>query len=113
MVKQGDKYMFLQDKASGSTYDIDHQDEEVKKFEEKKEDFSVRRTLDPNTEDDSRAMRRRRLRIFAGLYQSNIPARARISSKAIFGRFLGPLVKARPFGMTPPFAVRFKVRALF
>lgn len=34
IVKQGDKYMF-QDAASGTTYDIDHQDE-VKKFEGKK-----------------------------------------------------------------------------
>ena len=34
VVKQGDKYMF-QDAASGTTYDIDHQDE-VKKFEGKK-----------------------------------------------------------------------------
>jgi uncharacterized protein YdeI (BOF family) len=45
VVKQGDKYMF-QDAASGSTYDIDHQDE-VKKFEGKK--VRVRGTLDPNT----------------------------------------------------------------
>jgi len=34
IVKQGDKYV-LQDAASGTTYDIDHQDE-VKKFEGKK-----------------------------------------------------------------------------
>jgi uncharacterized protein YdeI (BOF family) len=34
VVKQGDKYMF-QDAASGTMYDIDHQDE-VKKFEGKK-----------------------------------------------------------------------------
>ena len=34
VVKQGDKYMF-QDAASGTTYDIDHQDE-VKKFDGKK-----------------------------------------------------------------------------
>ena len=34
VMKQGDKYMF-QDAASGTTYDIDHQDE-VKKFEGKK-----------------------------------------------------------------------------
>jgi uncharacterized protein YdeI (BOF family) len=45
VVKQGDKYMF-QDAASGSTYDIDHQDE-VKKFEGKK--VRVRGTLDPTT----------------------------------------------------------------
>ncbi len=42
IVKQGDKYM-LQDAASGTTYDIDHQDE-VKKFEGKK--VKVRGTLD-------------------------------------------------------------------
>jgi len=41
-VKQGDKYM-LQDAASGTTYDIDHQDE-VKKFEGKK--VKVHGTLD-------------------------------------------------------------------
>jgi hypothetical protein len=40
--KQGDKYM-LQDAASGTTYDIDHQDE-VKKFEGKK--VKVHGTLD-------------------------------------------------------------------
>jgi hypothetical protein len=44
VVKQGDKYMF-QDAASGTTYDIDHQDE-VKKFEGKK--VRVHGTLDPN-----------------------------------------------------------------
>ena len=42
IVKQGDKYV-LQDAASGSTYDIDHQDE-VKKFEGKK--VRVHGTLD-------------------------------------------------------------------
>jgi hypothetical protein len=42
VVKQGDKYM-LQDAASGTTYDIDHQDE-VKKFEGKK--VRVHGTLD-------------------------------------------------------------------
>jgi len=42
IVKQGNKYVF-QDSASGSTYDIDHQDE-VKKFEGKK--VRVRGTLD-------------------------------------------------------------------
>jgi hypothetical protein len=42
VVKQGDKYMF-QDAASGTTYDIDHQDE-VKKFEGKK--VRVHGTLD-------------------------------------------------------------------
>src|ERR1700682_1443981 len=42
IVKQGDKYM-LQDAASGTTYDIDHQDE-VKKFEGKK--VKVHGTLD-------------------------------------------------------------------
>jgi hypothetical protein len=45
VVKQGNKWMF-QDAASGSTYDIDHQDE-VKKFEGKK--VRVHGTLDPNT----------------------------------------------------------------
>jgi hypothetical protein len=44
VVKQGDKYVF-QDAASGTTYDIDHQDE-VKKFEGKK--VRVRGTLDAN-----------------------------------------------------------------
>jgi uncharacterized protein YdeI (BOF family) len=44
VVKQGDKYMF-QDAASGTTYDIDHQDE-VKKFDGKK--VRVHGTLDPN-----------------------------------------------------------------
>ncbi len=42
IVKQGDKYM-LQDAASGTTYDIDRQDE-VKKFEGKK--VKVHGTLD-------------------------------------------------------------------
>ena len=42
IVKQGDKFM-LQDAASGTTYDIDHQDE-VKKFEGKK--VKVHGTLD-------------------------------------------------------------------
>ncbi len=42
IVKQGDKYM-LQDAASGTTYDIDHQDD-VKKFEGKK--VKVHGTLD-------------------------------------------------------------------
>ena len=42
VVKQGDKYVF-QDAASGTTYDIDHQDE-VKKFEGKK--VRVKGTLD-------------------------------------------------------------------
>jgi cytoskeletal protein RodZ len=42
VVKQGDKYM-LQDAATGTTYDIDHQDE-VKKFEGKK--VRVHGTLD-------------------------------------------------------------------
>jgi cytoskeletal protein RodZ len=42
IVKQGDKYV-LQDAASGTTYDIDHQDE-VKKFEGKK--VRVHGTLD-------------------------------------------------------------------
>ena len=45
VVKQGDKYM-LQDAASGTTYDIDHQDE-VKKFEGKK--VRVHGTLDAST----------------------------------------------------------------
>jgi len=45
VVKQGDKYMF-QDAATGTTYDIDHQDE-VKKFEGKK--VRVHGTLDPNS----------------------------------------------------------------
>jgi uncharacterized protein YdeI (BOF family) len=44
IVKQGDKYMF-QDTATGTIYDIDHQDE-VKKFEGKK--VRVHGTLDPN-----------------------------------------------------------------
>ena len=44
VVKQGDKYIF-QDAATGTTYDIDHQDQ-VKKFEGKK--VRVRGTLDPN-----------------------------------------------------------------
>ncbi len=42
VVKQGDKYV-LQDAASGTSYDIDHQDE-VKKFEGKK--VRVHGTLD-------------------------------------------------------------------
>lgn len=42
IVKQGDKYVF-QDAATGTTHDIDHQDE-VKKFEGKK--VRVRGTLD-------------------------------------------------------------------
>jgi hypothetical protein len=42
VVKQGDKYV-LQDASTGTTYDIDHQDE-VKKFEGKK--VRVRGTLD-------------------------------------------------------------------
>jgi hypothetical protein len=42
VVKQGDKYVF-QDAVSGTTYDIDHQDE-VKKFEGKK--VRVHGTLD-------------------------------------------------------------------
>ena len=42
VVKQGDKYV-LQDAATGTTYDIDHQDE-VKKFDGKK--VRVRGTLD-------------------------------------------------------------------
>lgn len=37
VVKQGDKYMF-QDASSGTTYDIDHQDD-VKKFEGKRVKF--------------------------------------------------------------------------
>jgi len=45
VVKQGDKYVF-QEAATGTTYDIDHQ-EEVKKFEGKK--VRVHGTLDPNT----------------------------------------------------------------
>jgi uncharacterized protein YdeI (BOF family) len=44
IVKQGDKYVF-QDTASGSTYDIDHQDE-VKKFDGKK--VRVHGTMDPD-----------------------------------------------------------------
>lgn len=44
VVKQGDKYMF-QEASTGTTYDIDHQDE-VKKFEGKK--VRVHGTLDPN-----------------------------------------------------------------
>ena len=44
VVKQGDKYVF-QEASSGTTYDIDHQDE-VKKFEGKK--VRVRGTMDPN-----------------------------------------------------------------
>lgn len=44
IVKTGDKYM-LQDAASGTTYDLDRQ-EEVKKFEGKK--VRVRGTLDAN-----------------------------------------------------------------
>lgn len=43
--KQGDKYVF-QEAATGTTYDIDHQDE-VKKFEGKR--VRVHGTLDPNT----------------------------------------------------------------
>jgi cytoskeletal protein RodZ len=42
--KQGDKYVF-QEAATGTTYDIDHQDE-VKKFEGKR--VRVHGTLDPN-----------------------------------------------------------------
>ena len=45
IVKQGDKYV-LQDAASGTTYDIDHQDE-VKKFEGKK--VRVHGTLDASS----------------------------------------------------------------
>jgi uncharacterized protein YdeI (BOF family) len=44
VVKQGDKYMF-QDSASGTAYNIDHQDE-VKKFDGKK--VRVHGTLDPD-----------------------------------------------------------------
>jgi uncharacterized protein YdeI (BOF family) len=44
IVKSGDKYMF-QDSDSGTTYDIDHQDQ-VKQFEGKK--VRVHGTLDPN-----------------------------------------------------------------
>lgn len=44
VVKQGDKYV-LQDAGSGTTYDIDHQDE-VKKFDGKK--VRVHGTLDAN-----------------------------------------------------------------
>ena len=44
IAKQGDKYMF-QETATGTTYDIDHQDE-VKKFDGKK--VRVHGTLDPN-----------------------------------------------------------------
>jgi uncharacterized protein YdeI (BOF family) len=45
IVKSGDKYMF-QDSDSGTTYDIDHQDQ-VKQFEGKK--VRVHGTLDPNS----------------------------------------------------------------
>jgi uncharacterized protein YdeI (BOF family) len=45
VVKQGDKYV-LQDAATGTTYDIDHQDE-VKKFDGKK--VRVHGTLDAST----------------------------------------------------------------
>lgn len=45
VVKQGSKYV-LQDASTGTTYDIDHQDE-VKKFEGKK--VRVHGTLDPAT----------------------------------------------------------------
>jgi Protein of unknown function (DUF5818) len=45
VVKQGDKYVF-QEASTGTTYDIDHQDE-VKKFEGKK--VRVHGTLDPST----------------------------------------------------------------
>jgi outer membrane biosynthesis protein TonB len=45
VVKQGSKYVF-QEAATGTTYDIDHQDE-VKKFEGKK--VRVHGTLDPAT----------------------------------------------------------------
>jgi uncharacterized protein YdeI (BOF family) len=45
VVKQGDKYVF-QDATTGTTYDIDHQDE-VKKFEGKK--VRVHGTLDAST----------------------------------------------------------------
>jgi uncharacterized protein YdeI (BOF family) len=44
IVKSGDKYMF-QDSDSGTTYDIDHQDQ-VKQYEGKK--VRVHGTLDPN-----------------------------------------------------------------
>lgn len=44
IVKSGDKYV-LQDSGSGTTYDIDHQDQ-VKKFEGKR--VRVKGTLDPN-----------------------------------------------------------------
>jgi hypothetical protein len=44
IVKSGDKYVF-QDSDSGTTYDIDHQDQ-VKQFEGKK--VRVHGTLDPN-----------------------------------------------------------------
>lgn len=44
VVKQGNKYVF-QDAATGTTYDIDHQDE-VAKFDGKK--VRVHGTLDPN-----------------------------------------------------------------
>ena len=44
VMKQGDKYVF-QEQATGTTYDIDHQDE-VKKFDGKK--VRVHGTLDPN-----------------------------------------------------------------
>jgi len=44
IVKSGSKWMF-QDAATGTTYDIDHQDE-VKKFEGKR--VKVRGTLDPD-----------------------------------------------------------------
>jgi uncharacterized protein YdeI (BOF family) len=45
IMKQGDKYMF-QDTATGTMYDIDHQDE-VKKFDGKK--VRVHGTIDPST----------------------------------------------------------------
>lgn len=45
VVKQGSKYV-LQDASTGTTYDIDHQDE-VKKFEGKR--VRVHGTLDPAT----------------------------------------------------------------
>ncbi len=45
VAKQGSKYLF-QEAATGTTYDIDHQDE-VKKFEGKK--VRVHGTLDPAT----------------------------------------------------------------
>jgi uncharacterized protein YdeI (BOF family) len=44
VMKQGDKYV-LQEQATGTTYDIDHQDE-VKNFDGKK--VRVHGTLDPN-----------------------------------------------------------------